>query len=65
MGLFDLVFDELSKEIKEAPGWLALVFVCNLVLLVRVVSEELVRLDISKEETTIATVVSLCTLFLG
>jgi hypothetical protein len=34
MRLFDLVFDELSKEIEEAPGWLALVFVCNLVLLV-------------------------------
>jgi len=27
MGLFDLIFDELGKEIKEAPGWLSLIFV--------------------------------------
>jgi hypothetical protein len=65
MGLFDLVFDELSKEIKEAPGWLSLVFVCNLVLLVRVISEKLARLDISREETTIATLVAFVLFFLG
>jgi|SRR5271155_4048296 len=65
MGLFDLVFDELSKEIKEAPGWLSLVFTCNLVLLVPVVSEKLALLDISREGTTIATLVAFVLFFLG
>jgi hypothetical protein len=65
MGLFDLVFDELSKEIKEAPGWLSLVFACNLVLLVPVVSEKLALLDISREGTTIATLVAFVLFFLG
>lgn len=65
MGLFDLVFDELGKEIKEAPGWLSLVFLCNLVLFVPVIKEELELLRVSKEETTIATLVAMVFFFSG
>lgn len=65
MGLFDLVFDELSKEIREAPGWLSLVFVCNLLLFVPAIREELEHLELSKEETTIATLVAMALFFLG
>jgi len=65
MGLFDLVFDELSKEIKEAPGWLSLVIMCNFLLFVSVISEELEHRGMSKEETTIATLVAMALFFLG
>ena len=65
MGLFDLVFDELGKEIKEAPGWLSLVFVCNLLLFLRVVSEGLKHLELSSEKTTIATLVAMALFFFG
>lgn len=65
MGLFDLVFDELGKEIKEAPGWLSLVFLCNLLLFVPGINEELKHLHMSKQDTTVATLVAMTLFFLG
>lgn len=65
MGLFDLVFDELSKEVREAPGWLTLIFTCNLLLFVGAIHEQLALWGIEKEETTIATLAAMVLFFLG
>jgi len=65
MGLFDLIFDQLSKEIREAPGWLSLVAVCYGLVLLPVVSQELEHLGMSCEQTTIATLVAMALFFVG
>jgi hypothetical protein len=65
MGLFDLVFDELAKEIKEAPGWLSFVVICNLLLFLPAIKEQLERLSMEKEQTTVATLVAMGLFFLG
>lgn len=65
MGLFDLVFDELSKEIKEAPGWLSLVGLVNVLLFLPSVKDALKTLRWEKEDTTLATIVAMGLLFVG
>lgn len=65
MGLFDLVFDELSKEIKEAPGWLSLVALVNALLFLPPIKDALTTLQWDKEETTLATIVAMGLFFVG
>jgi hypothetical protein len=65
MGLFDSVFDELSKEIKEAPGWLSLVLLCNALLLLPAVRQALASIGLEQGESTAATLVALIFFFVG
>jgi len=67
MGIFDLLLDELAKEIKEAPGWISLVIVCNLLLLLPSVHRgaESLGIDIGEDQGTVATLLAIVLFFLG
>jgi hypothetical protein len=64
-GVFEAIFDELGKEIKDAPGWLSLVIACNLLLFLPPVHAQLTAWDMIEHEVTLATFFAMCIFFLG
>src|SRR5215472_15252474 len=67
MFVIDLLLDDLAKEIKDAPGWLTLIIVCNVLLGSRVVLESIERrgFHIRDEKALIATLAAIVLFLLG
>jgi hypothetical protein len=67
MFVIDLLLDDLAKEIKDAPGWLTLIIVCNVLLGWRVVLESIERrgFHIRDEKALIATLAAIVLFLLG
>ena len=67
MFVIDLLLDDLAKEIKDAPGWLTLIIVCNVLLGSRVVLESIERqgFHIRDETALIATLAAIVLFLLG
>src|SRR5215472_9343264 len=67
MFVIDLLLDDLAKEIKDAPGWLTLIIVCNVLLGSHVVLESVERrgFHIRDEKALIATLAAIVLFLLG
>jgi len=67
MFVIDLLLDDLAKEIKDAPGWLSLIIVCNVLLSWHVVLEPVERRGfyIGDEKALIATLTAIVLFLLG
>jgi len=67
MFLIDLLMDKLAEEVKNAPGWLTLIIVCNVLLLWQVVLEavEGLGIHIGDEKELIATLAAIVLFLAG
>jgi hypothetical protein len=66
MALFDLLLEELAKEIQEAPGWILLIISTNVLLMFKAVSDVVSRfVEIGSEKATFATLAAMVLFFLG
>lgn len=67
MFVIDLLLEDLAKEIKDAPGWLTLIIVCNVLLSWHVVLEWVERrgFHIRDEKALIATLAAIVLFLLG
>ena len=64
MFILDLLLDDLAKEAKEAPGWISLWILCNVVLALALPRVEGLK-NLDKEAVTIATCASIVLFLVG